>query len=142
LACCAIPLALIWVGYICYYFKLFTIQGRLYQVEYAMEAISHAGTAIGILSKGNFYYFTTVVFYLFFCCSKLFESHSLPIEGVVLAAEKKVPSKLLEPSHSSEKMYVLDQHAACAVAGTVLLLIQHLIFFFSALTADSFFPQG
>lgn len=54
-----------------------------------MEAISHAGTAVGILSS----------------------------EGVVLAAEKKFASKLLEPSKSSEKMYMVDEHVACAVAG-------------------------
>lgn len=41
-----------------------------------MEAISHAGTAIGVLAS----------------------------DGVVLAAEKKMNSKLLEPSKSSEKM--------------------------------------
>lgn len=54
-----------------------------------MEAISHAGTAVGILSK----------------------------EGVVLAAEKKVTSKLLETKAASEKMYRIDDHIACAVAG-------------------------
>lgn len=54
-----------------------------------MEAISHAGTAVGILSS----------------------------DGVVLAAEKKITSKLLEPSKSSEKMYMIDEHVACAVAG-------------------------
>lgn len=43
--------------------------GRLYQVEYAMEAISHAGAAVGLLGS----------------------------DGVVLACEKKVASKLLEP---------------------------------------------
>ena len=42
---------------------LISSPGRLFQVEYAMDAISHAGSAIGILS---------------------------PKEGVVLAAEKKV----------------------------------------------------
>jgi len=68
---------------------IFSPEGRLYQVEYAMEAISHAGTAVGILSS----------------------------EGVVLAAEKKITSKLLEPSKSSEKMYMIDEHVACAVAG-------------------------
>lgn len=71
-----------------------------------MDAISHAGSAIGILS---------------------------PKEGVVLAAEKKVPvitpfvctnlwvqliSKLLEPTVNSEKMYRIDGHCACVVAGT------------------------
>jgi len=61
----------------------------LYQVEYAMEAISHAGTALGILAS----------------------------DGIVIAAEKKLTSKLLEPSKSSEKMYMLDEHVACAVAG-------------------------
>ena len=44
-----------------------------------MEAISHAGTAIGILAS----------------------------DGVVLAAEKKISSKLLEPAKSSEKMYTI-----------------------------------
>ena len=67
----------------------FSPEGRLYQVEYAMEAISHAGTAIGILGS----------------------------DGVVLAAEKKISSKLLEPAKSSEKMYMIDDHVACAVAG-------------------------
>ena len=41
---------------------IFSPEGRLYQVEYAMEAISHAGTAIGILAS----------------------------DGIVLAAEKKL----------------------------------------------------
>jgi len=69
---------------------IFSPEGRLYQVEYAMEAISLAGAAIGILA---------------------------PKEGVVLAAEKKVISKLLEAGTSSEKMYRIDSHMACAVAG-------------------------
>jgi len=68
---------------------IFSPEGRLYQVEYAMEAISHAGAALGILAQ----------------------------DGIVLAAEKKVVTKLLEPSKSSEKMYLLDDHIACAVAG-------------------------
>jgi len=56
-------------------------KGRLHQVEYAMEAISHAGTALGILTK----------------------------EGIVLAAEKKVTSKLLESMSSNEKIYPLNE---------------------------------
>ncbi len=56
---------------------IFSPEGRLYQVEYAMEAISHAGTALGVLAS----------------------------DGVVLAAEKKMSSKLLEPAKSSEKMF-------------------------------------
>eukprot|EP00002_Diphylleia_rotans_P015232 TRINITY_DN2952_c0_g1_i1.p1 TRINITY_DN2952_c0_g1~~TRINITY_DN2952_c0_g1_i1.p1 ORF type:complete len:245 (-),score=54.93 TRINITY_DN2952_c0_g1_i1:408-1142(-) len=67
---------------------IFSPEGRLYQVEYAMEAIGHAGACIGILSQ----------------------------EGVVLASEKKITSKLLEPT-KTEKMYRLDDHIACAVAG-------------------------
>jgi len=54
-----------------------------------MEAISHAGTALGILAS----------------------------DGIVLAAEKKLTSKLLEPTKSSEKMYMIDDHIAVAVAG-------------------------
>jgi 20S proteasome subunit alpha 3 len=55
-----------------------------------MEAINHAGAAVGILSQR---------------------------EGVVLAAEKKLAAKLLDVGLSSEKMYRLDDHAAVAVAG-------------------------
>lgn len=42
--------------------------GRLHQVEYAMEAITQAGTCVGVLTP----------------------------EGVVLGAQKRVVSKLLE----------------------------------------------
>ncbi|KAJ3277576.1 protein with putative role during mitosis [Blyttiomyces sp. JEL0837] len=68
---------------------IFSPEGRLYQVEYAMEAISHAGMALGILSK----------------------------EGIVLAAEKKVTSKLLEQAVSHEKIYKLNENTCVAVAG-------------------------
>ncbi|KAG5519454.1 hypothetical protein PMAC_002081 [Pneumocystis sp. 'macacae'] len=68
---------------------IFSPEGRLFQVEYALEAISRAGTALGVLA----------------------------IDGIVLAAEKKVISKLLEQNTSSEKLYVLDDHMICAVAG-------------------------
>merc|ERR1711998_252589 len=68
---------------------IFSPDGRLYQVEYAMEAIGHAGAALGILAT----------------------------DGVVLAAEKIVTSKLLEVEKTSEKMYMVDDHIACAVAG-------------------------
>ncbi|KAJ7569778.1 hypothetical protein O6H91_01G093500 [Diphasiastrum complanatum] len=68
---------------------IFSPEGRLYQVEYAMEAISNAGAAVGVLAK----------------------------DGVVLAAEKRVTSKLLAASKSTEKMYKIDDHLACAVAG-------------------------
>jgi len=66
----------------------FSPEGRLYQVEYAMEAISHAGICVGILAT----------------------------DGIVLAVEKKITSKLLENTNS-EKMYKVDDHLACSVAG-------------------------
>lgn len=68
---------------------IFSPEGRLYQVEYAQEAISLAGTAIGILSS----------------------------EGVVLACEKKVTSKLLDNDGLAEKLYVINDNMICAVAG-------------------------
>lgn len=68
---------------------IFSPEGRLYQVEYALEAINHAGTAIGVLAE----------------------------DGIVLAAERKVTSKLLEQDTSAEKMYVLNDNILCAVAG-------------------------
>ncbi|PNH07891.1 Proteasome subunit alpha type-4 [Tetrabaena socialis] len=71
---------------------IFSPEGRLYQVEYAMEAISNAGASIGLLAK----------------------------DGVVLIAEKKITSKLLD-THAvgvrREKMYRIDNHIACSVAG-------------------------
>lgn len=68
---------------------IFSPDGRLHQVEYAQEAISNAGTAIGILS----------------------------LEGVVLACEKKFTSKLLDNDGSAEKLYILNDQMMCAVAG-------------------------
>jgi len=67
----------------------FSPEGRLHQVEYAIEAINNAGTCVGILAK----------------------------DGIVMACEKKVLSGLLAPSKVSEKTYKLCQHAACTVAG-------------------------
>merc|ERR1712071_495121 len=47
---------------------IFSPEGRLYQVEYAMEAIGHAGTCLGILAS----------------------------DGIVLAAERRNTNKLLD----------------------------------------------
>ena len=55
--------------------------GRLYQVEYAMEAIGHAGTCLGILAT----------------------------DGIVLAAEKRNTNKLLDELTHSEKIYQLHE---------------------------------
>ncbi|KAI1795600.1 N-terminal nucleophile aminohydrolase [Ganoderma leucocontextum] len=76
---------------------IFSPEGRLYQIEYAMEAISHAGTVLGVLSK----------------------------DGVVLAAEKKVTGKLLDMSiakeggygGSGEKIFLLNSNVIAGVAG-------------------------
>ncbi|KAK9474204.1 nucleophile aminohydrolase [Dipodascopsis tothii] len=68
---------------------IFSPEGRLYQVEYALEAISHAGTSIGILAS----------------------------DGIVLAAERKVTNKLLEQDTSAEKIYTISKNMICAVAG-------------------------
>lgn len=68
---------------------IFSPEGRLYQVEYAQEAISNAGTAIGILTT----------------------------EGVVLACEKKFTSKLLDNDGLAEKLYNINDQMMCAVAG-------------------------
>nr|KAG5711548.1 hypothetical protein BaRGS_025975 [Batillaria attramentaria] len=65
------------------------IHGGLYQVEYAMEAIGHAGTCLGILAK----------------------------DGVVLAAERRNTNKLLDEVSYSEKIYRLSNDMACSVAG-------------------------
>lgn len=66
----------------------FSPEGRLFQVEYAIEAIKLGSTTIGI---------------------------STP-EGVVLGVEKRVQSKLLEAT-SIEKIMEIDSHLGCAMSG-------------------------
>ncbi|KAG2490568.1 hypothetical protein HYH03_010962 [Edaphochlamys debaryana] len=66
----------------------FSPEGRLFQVEYALEAIKLGSTAIGICTK----------------------------EGVVLAVEKRITSPLLEPM-SIEKIMEIDEHMGCAMSG-------------------------
>jgi len=68
---------------------IFSPEGRLYQVEYAMEAIGHAGTCLGILAN----------------------------DGVLLAAEKRNVHKLLDEVAYSDKIYRLNNDIACSVAG-------------------------
>ncbi|EFA81069.1 proteasome subunit alpha type 5 [Heterostelium album PN500] len=66
----------------------FSSEGRLFQVEYALEAIKLGSTAIGIQCE----------------------------EGVVLAVEKRLTSTLLEPS-SIQKVVEIDYHLICAMSG-------------------------
>lgn len=80
---------------------IFSPEGRLYQVEYAMEAISHAGTCIGILAT----------------------------DGIIIAAEKRNVHKLLDDEVINEKIYRLSANIACTVAGITAdanILINHL----------------
>ncbi|CAJ0954922.1 unnamed protein product, partial [Mesorhabditis belari] len=82
---------------------IFSPEGRLYQVEYAMEAISHAGTCLGILAS----------------------------DGILIAAEKRNVHKLLDDSVLAEKIYRLSDNIACTVAGITAdanILINHLRF--------------
>ncbi|KAJ0981053.1 hypothetical protein J5N97_009308 [Dioscorea zingiberensis] len=90
----------------------FSLEGRLFQVEYAIEAIKLGSTAIGVKTK----------------------------EGVVLAVEKRVTSPLLvisdflyldssyiEPS-SVEKIIEIDEHIGCAMSGLIAdarTLVEH-----------------
>ncbi|XP_063931596.1 uncharacterized protein LOC135143630 [Zophobas morio] len=66
----------------------FSPEGRLFQVEYAIEAIKLGTTAIGIKTT----------------------------EGVLLCVEKRVTSPLMEVS-SVEKLVELDSHLGCAMSG-------------------------
>ncbi|KAK9838510.1 hypothetical protein WJX81_004042 [Elliptochloris bilobata] len=77
----------------------FSPEGRLFQVEYAVEAIKLGSTAIGVKTK----------------------------DGVVLAVEKRVTSQLLEPS-SIEKVAEVDEHIGVAMSGLTAdarTLIEH-----------------
>lgn len=69
---------------------VFSPDGRLFQVEYAREAVKRGTTAIGIKST----------------------------EGVVLLVDKRVTTRLLEPE-SIEKIFQIDDHIGAATSGLV-----------------------
>ncbi|ADT83137.1 MULTISPECIES: archaeal proteasome endopeptidase complex subunit alpha [Thermococcus] len=69
---------------------VFSPDGRLFQVQYAREAVKRGATAVGVKCK----------------------------EGVVLAVEKRVTSRLIEPE-SYEKIFQIDDHIAAASSGII-----------------------
>ncbi len=70
---------------------VFSPDGRLFQVEYAREAVRRGATTAGVTFKN----------------------------GVVLVADRRIPNpKLAEPT-SLEKIHQIDEHIACATAGLV-----------------------
>jgi len=69
---------------------IFSPDGRLYQVEYAREAVKRGTASVGVRTA----------------------------EGVVLAADKRSRSELMEPE-SVEKLHKIDDHVAIASAGHV-----------------------
>lgn len=66
----------------------FSPEGRLFQVEYALEAIKLGSTALGIQTK----------------------------DGVLLAVEKRIESKLMVPS-SNSKVFEIDSHIGAVYSG-------------------------
>ncbi|CAK9814188.1 Proteasome subunit alpha type-5 [Anthophora quadrimaculata] len=68
----------------------FSPEGRLFQIEYAIEAIKLGSTAIGIATS----------------------------EGVVLVVEKRITSSLMEPT-TVEKIVEIDKHIGCAASGLI-----------------------
>jgi len=68
----------------------FSPEGRLFQVEYAIEAVKLGSTAVGLQVK----------------------------DGCVLAVEKRLSSPLLEPD-SVEKIAEIDSHIGAAMSGLV-----------------------
>ena len=69
---------------------VFSPDGRLYQVEYAREAVKRGTTAVGIKCR----------------------------EGVVLIVDKRINSRLLE-ANSIEKIFRIDEHIGVASSGLV-----------------------
>ncbi len=67
---------------------VFSPEGRLYQVEYATEAVRHGPLAVGVKGKN----------------------------GVVLAGEKRVPNTLVDLS-TLKKILLIDDHVGTAIAG-------------------------
>ena len=69
---------------------VFSPDGRLFQVEYAREAVKKGTTTIGLKYKN----------------------------GVILMVDKRLSSKLVEPG-SIEKIYDVDDYIGCATSGLV-----------------------
>ncbi len=69
---------------------VFSPDGRLFQVEYAREAVKRGTTAVGIVYGG----------------------------GVLLAVDKNVSTSLIVPK-SIEKIFQIDEHIAVATSGLV-----------------------
>jgi proteasome alpha subunit len=69
---------------------VFSPDGRLFQVEYAREAVKRGTTAVGIIYD----------------------------KGVILAVDKNVSSKLIVPK-SIEKIFQIDEHIGVATSGLV-----------------------
>ncbi|MEM1597764.1 MAG: archaeal proteasome endopeptidase complex subunit alpha [Pyrobaculum sp.] len=67
---------------------IFSPEGKIYQVEYAGEAVKRGWPTVGVKCKG----------------------------GVVLAAEKRKISALFDPT-SLEKIYIVDEHVAASPSG-------------------------
>ena len=67
---------------------VFSPEGRLYQVEYALEAVRRGTIAVAIKAK----------------------------EDVCLAAQIKIPSKLMDPD-SIDKIFQIDEHIGVAISG-------------------------
>src|SRR2546426_12014866 len=69
---------------------VFSPDGRLFQVEYARVAVTRGNTTVGLKFK----------------------------DGIVLMADKKIGSRLVETS-SLEKIFPIDEHVGAATSGLV-----------------------
>ena len=69
---------------------VFSPDGRLFQVEYAREAVKRGTTTVGLKYTN----------------------------GVVLIIDKRITSRLIEP-RSIEKIFQIDEHVGCATSGLV-----------------------
>jgi proteasome alpha subunit len=78
---------------------VFSPDGRLFQVEYAREAVKRGTTTVGLKFA----------------------------DGVALIVDKRIASKLIE-STSIEKIFQIDEHIGCATSGLVAdarVLVDH-----------------
>ncbi len=69
---------------------VFSPDGRLFQVEYAREAVKRGTTTVGIKFRN----------------------------GIALIVDKRITSRLIEPN-SIEKIFKIDDHIGCATSGLV-----------------------